>query len=57
MKSSAKIAVKGKVHEVRHKSDEKLGDLINDPTLEGKDESKVGRFQRKTRPADNDIKK
>jgi hypothetical protein len=57
MKSSAAVAVKSKLHIVKDKTEEKLGDLINDPTLEGKDESKVGRFQRKIRQANNDIKK
>jgi hypothetical protein len=57
MKSSAKSTVKGKLHEVRDKPEEKLRNLMNDPTLEGKDENKVGRFQRKTRQANNHIKK
>ena len=30
---------------------------MDDPTLEGKDENKVGRVQRKTRQADNGMKK
>jgi len=57
MKSSAEVAVKGKLHEVRGKTKEELGKLMNDPTLEGKDENKVGRVQRKARQADNGIKK
>ena len=57
MKSSAAVAVKSKLHVVKDKTKEKLGNLMNDPTLEGKDENKVGRFQTKTRRADNDIKK
>jgi hypothetical protein len=32
---------------VKGDSNEKLRKLMNDPTLEGKDENKVGRFQRK----------
>jgi|HubBroStandDraft_1064217.scaffolds.fasta_scaffold126010_2 hypothetical protein len=56
MKSSAEVAVKGKLHEVKRKTKEELGKLINDPTLEGKDENKVGRVQRKARQADNGIK-
>jgi hypothetical protein len=56
MKSSAGNAVKGKFHEVS-KTKEWLGKLMNDPTLEGKDENKVGRFQRKTRQADNGLEK
>ena len=47
MKSSAEVAVKGKFHEAKGKSKEKLGKLMNDPTLEGKDENKVGRVERK----------
>jgi uncharacterized protein YjbJ (UPF0337 family) len=57
MKSSAAVAVKGKFHEAKGKTQEEPGKLINDPTLEGKDENKVGRFQRKSRQADNGIKK
>jgi hypothetical protein len=30
---------------------------MNDPTLEGKDENTIGRFERKTRQADNGLKK
>jgi hypothetical protein len=47
MKPSAKIPVNGKNHEVKPK--EESGKLMNDPTLEGRDENKVGRIQRKTR--------
>jgi len=57
MKSRAEVAVKGKGHEIKGKTKEALGTLLNDPTLEGKDENKVGRFQRNTRLADNIIKK
>ena len=57
MKSGAEVAVKRKSHEVQRKTKEELGKVINDPTLEGKDENKVGRFQRKSRQADNGIKK
>lgn len=45
MKSSAEVAVKGKLHEMRGKTKEESGKLMNDPTLEGKDENKVGRVQ------------
>ena len=41
MKSRAEVAVKGKLHEVSGKTKEELGKLMNDPTLEGKDENKV----------------
>jgi hypothetical protein len=36
---------------------EKLRKLMNDPTLEGKDENKVGRFQSKIGRADKAIEK
>jgi hypothetical protein len=49
MKPSAKIPVNGKNHEGKVKPKQELGKLMNDPTLEGKDENKVGRIQRKTR--------
>jgi len=57
MKSSAEVAAKGKFQEVKGKSKEELGKVMDDPTLEGKDENKVGRVQRKTRPADNSIER
>jgi uncharacterized protein YjbJ (UPF0337 family) len=47
MKASTNNQAKGKVQEVNGGTKEKLGRLTNDPTLEGKDENKVGRFQRK----------
>lgn len=57
MKSSAENEVKGKFCKVKGKTQEDLGRLMNDPTLEGIDENKVGRIQRKTRQADNGLKK
>ena len=57
MKSSAEVAAKGKFQEVKGKSKEELGKVMDDPTLEGKDENKVGRVQRKTRQEDNGIEK
>ena len=57
MKSSATVAVKSKLHEAKGKTKEELGKLMNNPTLEGKDENKVGRVQTKTRQTDNNIKK
>jgi uncharacterized protein YjbJ (UPF0337 family) len=57
MKSSAAVVVKSKSHEAKGKTKEESGKVMNDPTLEGKDENKVGRFQRKTRRADDGIKK
>ena len=47
MKASTNDEVKGKFHEVKGETNEKLRKLMNDPTLEGKDENKVGRVQRK----------
>jgi uncharacterized protein YjbJ (UPF0337 family) len=47
MKSSTKHEVKGKFYEVKGKTKERWGKLMNDPTLEGKDENKVGRIQEK----------
>jgi uncharacterized protein YjbJ (UPF0337 family) len=52
MKSSTEAEVKGKFQEVRGKTKKELGRL-NDPTLDGKDENKVGRIQRKTGHAVN----
>ena len=57
MKSSAEVAAKGKFHEVKGKTKDEVGKLMDDPTLEGKDENKVGRVQRKTHEADKGIKK
>ena len=45
MKSSTEVEVKGTS---KGKPKEELGKVMNDPTLEGKDENKVGRVQRKT---------
>jgi uncharacterized protein YjbJ (UPF0337 family) len=49
MKSSAEDKVKSTFHAIKGKPKEKLRKLMNDPTLEGKDENKIGRVQRKTR--------
>ena len=57
MKSSAAVTVKSKFHEAKGKTKEGLGKLMKDPTLEGKDENKVGRVQTKTRQTDNNNKK
>jgi uncharacterized protein YjbJ (UPF0337 family) len=56
MKSSTEDEVKGKFQEVNGKTKKELGKL-NDPTLEGKDENKVGRVQRKTGQAENVLEK
>ena len=47
MKASTKDGVKGKFHAVKADTNEKLRKLMNDPSLEGKGENKVGRVQRK----------
>lgn len=47
MKTTANHEKKGKFHEVKRETNEKSRKLTNDPTLEGKDENKVGRIQRK----------
>jgi hypothetical protein len=46
MKASTNAEEKAKFHEVGE-TNEKLRKLMNDPTLEGKGENKVGRVQRK----------
>jgi len=48
MKARTNGEVNGKVHEVKGETNEKLRKPTNDPTLEGKDENKVGRIQRKS---------
>jgi uncharacterized protein YjbJ (UPF0337 family) len=45
MKASTNNQPKGKPHDVRGETNEKLRKLTNDPTLEGKDENTVGRIQ------------
>jgi hypothetical protein len=57
MKSSAKVAVKSRSREVKRKTREEMEKSMSDPTLQGKDENKVGRIQRKTSQADNGITK
>jgi uncharacterized protein YjbJ (UPF0337 family) len=57
MKSSDEVAAKGKFREVKGMTKEELGKVMDDPTLEGKNENRVGRVQRKTRPADNRIER
>jgi hypothetical protein len=47
MKVSTANRVKRKLNEVKVATHERPPNLMNDPTLEGKDENKVGRFQRK----------
>jgi uncharacterized protein YjbJ (UPF0337 family) len=57
MKSSTEDKVKSKFHQMKDKTKKELGKLMNDPTLEGKDENKVGRVQRKTSQAGNSFEK
>ena len=57
MKSTTEATVKGKSHKVNGKTKKELEHLMNDPTLEGKDENKVGRVQRKILRNSNGIKK
>ena len=47
MKASTDNGAKGKFQQVKRETNEWLRKLMNDPTLEGKDENKVGRVQRK----------
>jgi hypothetical protein len=56
MRSSTEDEVKRKSQEVKGNTQKELRKL-NDPTLEGKDENKVGRVQRKTRQAGNVLEK
>jgi hypothetical protein len=48
LKASISSGVKGKFRESKGETHQKLRKLTNDPTLEGKDENKVGRIERKT---------
>jgi len=57
MKSTAAVAGNGKSQVVKVKTKEPPARTMNDPTLEGKDENKVGRFQRKTHQAESVIKR
>jgi uncharacterized protein YjbJ (UPF0337 family) len=56
MKASTNDEAKDQFHEVKGETNEKSRKLTNDPTLEGKDENKVGRVQRKIGVV-NDIRK
>ena len=57
MKSSTNGEVKGKFHEVKVETNEKVRKLTDDPTLEGRDENKVGRVQRKIGRAEKALEK
>ena len=53
MKSrTKKDEVDGNFHEVKGKTEKRLRKPMKDPTLEGKDENKVGRVQEKIGPVD-----
>jgi hypothetical protein len=52
MKSRTKDEADGNFHKVKGKTEKRLRKPMKDPTLEGKDENKVGRIQEKTGPVD-----
>ena len=56
MKASTNNGSKGKFHQVKRETNERRN-LMNDPTLEGKDENKVGRVQRKIGGAEKTAEK
>ena len=56
MKSTTKHEAKGKSQTGHGKTKKEL-EKRNDPTLEGKDENKVGRIQNIIRPAENVLEK
>ena len=47
MKSSTKNGAKNNLHKVKEKPEKRWQKLMKDPTLEGKDENKVGRIPEK----------
>ena len=49
--------LKGKCHKVKHETNGRVRKLMEDPTLEGKDENQVGRVQRKIGSAEKAIEK
>jgi uncharacterized protein YjbJ (UPF0337 family) len=55
--SNNNVEVKGKFHEVKCETNGKVRKLTDDPTLEGKDENKVGRVQRKIGRVEKAIEK
>ena len=57
MKSSVGVAAKGKFSKIGGQDQGRGGKVMNDPTLEGKDENKVGRVERKILRNANGIKK
>ena len=57
MKTSIHDKVTGKFHKEKGETHEKLRKPTNDPTLEGKDENKVGRIERKIGRNDEALEK
>jgi hypothetical protein len=47
MKSETKNRAENDLHKVKDKTEKRLQKLMKDPTLEGKDENKVGRIPEK----------
>jgi hypothetical protein len=47
LKANTNEKTKGRFRELKGKTDEKLMKLTSDPTLEARDENKVGRIERK----------
>ena len=47
MKSRAKNAAENSLHKLKDKTEKRLQTRMKDPTLEGKDENKVGRIPEK----------
>ena len=57
MKSTIGVAAKGTFSKSKGQNQGRAGRVMNDPTLEGKDENKVGRVQRKIVRKANGAKK
>ena len=57
MKASANDEPKGQFYEVKAETNKKFRRPTDDPTLEGKDENKVGRIQRKIGRAEKALEK
>jgi uncharacterized protein YjbJ (UPF0337 family) len=48
LKARTSDKVRAKFHELKGETNEKLRKLTHDPTLEARDENKVGRIERKS---------
>jgi hypothetical protein len=57
MKASTNDVIKRNIRAVKGETNQKLRKLMNDPTLEGKDENKVGRIERKIDHAPKPLEK